>query len=137
MFVTQAGGKVMLNGVATVITADIMASNGVVHVVDKVIGLANCNSCYRQSQFHFLSWCFNGSRSTWIRNHFIRNRAVYCICSTNAAFTSLNTELALEECKRFCQIWQKCYNTTWYQEYSCCKFNRRSSCCHATNSSNL
>jgi uncharacterized surface protein with fasciclin (FAS1) repeats len=29
----------MLNGVATVTTADIIASNGVVHVVDKVIGL--------------------------------------------------------------------------------------------------
>jgi uncharacterized surface protein with fasciclin (FAS1) repeats len=39
MFVNTAGGKVMLNGVATVTTADIMASNGVVHVVDKVIGL--------------------------------------------------------------------------------------------------
>jgi uncharacterized surface protein with fasciclin (FAS1) repeats len=30
-------------------TADIMASNGVVHVVDKVIGLPTINSCYRQS----------------------------------------------------------------------------------------
>jgi uncharacterized surface protein with fasciclin (FAS1) repeats len=39
MFVNTAGGKVMLNGVATVTTADIIASNGVVHVVDKVIGL--------------------------------------------------------------------------------------------------
>jgi uncharacterized surface protein with fasciclin (FAS1) repeats len=29
----------MLNGVATVTTADIIASNGVVYVVDKVIGL--------------------------------------------------------------------------------------------------
>jgi uncharacterized surface protein with fasciclin (FAS1) repeats len=37
MFVNTAGGKV-LNGVATVTTADIIASNGVVHVVDKVIG---------------------------------------------------------------------------------------------------
>jgi uncharacterized surface protein with fasciclin (FAS1) repeats len=32
-------GKVKLNGVATVTTADIIASNGVIHVVDKVIGL--------------------------------------------------------------------------------------------------
>jgi uncharacterized surface protein with fasciclin (FAS1) repeats len=38
MFVT-ASGKVKLNGVATVTTADIIASNGVIHVVDKVIGL--------------------------------------------------------------------------------------------------
>jgi uncharacterized surface protein with fasciclin (FAS1) repeats len=29
MFVNTAGGKVMLNGVATVTTADIIASNGV------------------------------------------------------------------------------------------------------------
>jgi uncharacterized surface protein with fasciclin (FAS1) repeats len=37
MFLKPAGGKVMLNGVATVTTADIIASNGVVHVVDKVM----------------------------------------------------------------------------------------------------
>jgi uncharacterized surface protein with fasciclin (FAS1) repeats len=40
----MASGKVKLNGVATVTTADIIASNGVIHVVD-VIGLPdNCNS---------------------------------------------------------------------------------------------
>ena len=38
MFVNTASG-VRLNGVADVITADVMASNGVVHVVDAVIGL--------------------------------------------------------------------------------------------------
>jgi uncharacterized surface protein with fasciclin (FAS1) repeats len=38
MFVNTASG-VRLNGVASVITADIMASNGVIHVVDAVIGL--------------------------------------------------------------------------------------------------
>ena len=38
MFVNTASG-VRLNGVANVITADVMASNGVVHVVDAVIGL--------------------------------------------------------------------------------------------------
>jgi hypothetical protein len=36
MFVNTAGGKVMLNGVATVTTADIIASKC---CVDKVIGL--------------------------------------------------------------------------------------------------
>ena len=38
MFVNTASG-VRLNGVANVIVADVMASNGVVHVVDAVIGL--------------------------------------------------------------------------------------------------
>ncbi|MQP23715.1 fasciclin domain-containing protein [Flavobacterium sp. LMO8] len=38
MFVNTTSG-VRLNGVADVITADVMASNGVVHVVDAVIGL--------------------------------------------------------------------------------------------------
>ncbi len=38
MFVNTASG-VKLNGVSTVVTADIMASNGVIHVVDAVIGL--------------------------------------------------------------------------------------------------
>lgn len=38
MFVNTASG-VRLNGVANVIAADVMASNGVVHVVDAVIGL--------------------------------------------------------------------------------------------------
>jgi uncharacterized surface protein with fasciclin (FAS1) repeats len=38
MFVNTASG-VKLNGVASVVTPDIMASNGVIHVVDAVIGL--------------------------------------------------------------------------------------------------
>lgn len=38
MFVNTASG-VRLNGVANVVAADVMASNGVVHVVDAVIGL--------------------------------------------------------------------------------------------------
>jgi len=39
MFVNTGSSMVMLNGVAKVTTADIMASNGVIHIVDKVIGL--------------------------------------------------------------------------------------------------
>lgn len=38
MFINTASG-VRLNGVASVVTADITASNGVIHVVDAVIGL--------------------------------------------------------------------------------------------------
>jgi uncharacterized surface protein with fasciclin (FAS1) repeats len=33
----EAGDKVVLNGSATVTTADVMASNGVIHVIDAVI----------------------------------------------------------------------------------------------------
>ena len=39
MYVNVSGGSVSLNGVSTVTTADIVASNGVIHVVDAVIGL--------------------------------------------------------------------------------------------------
>ncbi|GIZ09905.1 fasciclin domain-containing protein [Flavobacterium sp. UMI-01] len=39
MFVNTADNKVKLNGVATVTTANVIATNGVIHVVDKVIGL--------------------------------------------------------------------------------------------------
>ena len=38
MFINTTGG-VRLNGVSSVTTADVMASNGVVHIVDAVIGL--------------------------------------------------------------------------------------------------
>ena len=31
------GGKVMLNGAATVVTADVAASNGVIHIIDTVL----------------------------------------------------------------------------------------------------
>jgi hypothetical protein len=83
MFVNTAGGKVMLNGVATVTTADIIASNGVVHG-DKVIGLPTIVT--HALQIHLLfSWCFNRSRSTRFCDYFIRNRTIYRICSTNAA----------------------------------------------------
>ena len=40
LFVNTAGG-VQINGVATVTTADIEASNGVIHAVDAVIGIAD------------------------------------------------------------------------------------------------
>jgi hypothetical protein len=80
MFVNTAGGKVMLNGVATVTTADIIASNGVVHVVDKVIGLPTIVTHALQILISLFSWCFNRSRSTGFCDYFIRNRTIYCIC---------------------------------------------------------
>lgn len=39
MFINTAGGNVRLNGVSSVTTPDIVATNGVIHVVDAVIGL--------------------------------------------------------------------------------------------------
>jgi uncharacterized surface protein with fasciclin (FAS1) repeats len=39
MYISTAGGVVMLNGGAMVTTADVDANNGVVHVIDEVIGL--------------------------------------------------------------------------------------------------
>jgi len=50
MYVSTANG-VRLNGVSSVSSADISASNGVIHVVDAVIGLPTINFCYCRSKF--------------------------------------------------------------------------------------
>jgi uncharacterized surface protein with fasciclin (FAS1) repeats len=60
MFVNTAGGKVMLNGVATVTTADIIASNGVVHVVDNRFAYYR-NSCSANPNFTSLVGALTGA----------------------------------------------------------------------------
>jgi uncharacterized surface protein with fasciclin (FAS1) repeats len=81
----------MLNGVATVTTADIIASNGVVHVVDKVIGLPTIVTHAAKSQFHFFSWCFNRSRSTDFVTILSGTGPFTVFAPTNAAFTALRS----------------------------------------------
>lgn len=94
MYVNVASG-VKLNGVATVTTADIMASNGVIHVVDAVINLptivthatANANftslvgALTKAGQPNFVS-ILSGTGPFTV------------FAPTNDAFTALNTELA-------------------------------------------
>jgi uncharacterized surface protein with fasciclin (FAS1) repeats len=96
MYVNTSAG-VNLNGVATVTTPNVMASNGVIHIVDKVIGLptvvthtiANPNftslvdALTSQGQPDFVS-ILSGTGSFTV------------FAPTNAAFTALNTELAPE-----------------------------------------
>jgi len=37
IMITVTGGKVLLNGASNVVTTDIVASNGVIHVIDAVL----------------------------------------------------------------------------------------------------
>lgn len=94
MYVDLTSG-VKLNGVAKVTTADVMASNGVIHVVDAVINLptvvthatANANftslvgALTKPGQPNFVS-ILSGTGPFTV------------FAPTNAAFTELNTELA-------------------------------------------
>ncbi len=96
MFVSTSAG-VKLNGVATVTTANVIASNGVVHVVDKVITLptvathAIANSNFstlvsllaRPGQPNFATVLSGTAGSPYT-----------VFAPTNDAFTALNTELA-------------------------------------------
>lgn len=95
MFVNTAGGKVMLNGVATVINADIMASNGVVHVVDKVIGLPTIvTHATANPNFTSLVGALTGAGQPDFVTILSGTGPFTVFAPTNAAFTSLNTELA-------------------------------------------
>jgi uncharacterized surface protein with fasciclin (FAS1) repeats len=95
MFVNTAGGKVMLNGVATVTTADIIASNGVVHVVDKVIGLPTIVT-HALSNFTLVGALTGAGQPDFVT--ILSGTGPFTVfVPTNAAFTALNTELAPEE----------------------------------------
>jgi uncharacterized surface protein with fasciclin (FAS1) repeats len=95
MFVNTAGGKVMLNGVATVTTADIIASNGVVHVVDKVIGLPTIvTHALANPNFTSLVGALTGAGQPDFVTILSGTGPFTVFAPTNAAFTALNTELA-------------------------------------------
>ena len=100
MFINTAGG-VKLNGVSKVTTADINATNGVIHIVDAVIGLptvvtfATADPTFstlvaaltRESSFTFVS--------TLSKTEAPAPFTVFA--PTNAAFTSLLSELELTD----------------------------------------
>jgi uncharacterized surface protein with fasciclin (FAS1) repeats len=94
MFVNTASG-VKLNGVATVTTANVMASNGVIHVVDKVIGLPTIVT-HATANPNFTSLV--GALTSAGQPDFVSilsGTGPYTVFApTNDAFTALNTELA-------------------------------------------
>jgi hypothetical protein len=79
-------------GVATVTTADIIASNGVIHVVDKVIGLPTIVLTPANPNFTSLVGASGAGQP--FRNHFVWSRTIYSI-RLLTMLLALNTELAL------------------------------------------
>ena len=95
MFVNTASNMVKLNGVATVTAADIMASNGVVHVVDKVIGLPTIvTHATANPNFSSLVGALTASGQPNFVGILSGTGPFTVFAPTNDAFTALNNELA-------------------------------------------
>ncbi|MGL2967231.1 fasciclin domain-containing protein [Flavobacterium sp. XGLA_31] len=99
MFV-QVGTTVKLNGGATnggatVVTADIEASNGVIHIVDNVIGLPTVvNHAIANPDFSNLVGALTDPNQPDFVSVLSGTGPFTVFAPNNAAFTSLNTELA-------------------------------------------
>lgn len=94
MYVNTSSG-VKLNGIATVTTADIMASNGVIHIVDKVIDLPTIvTHAAANANFSTLVSVLNRSGQPNFITALSGTGPFTVFAPTNAAFTALNTELA-------------------------------------------
>lgn len=94
MYVDLTSG-VKLNGVAKVTIPDVMASNGVIHVVDKVIGLPTIvTHAAANPNFTTLVGTLNRTGQPNFLEILSGTGPFTVFAPTNAAFTSLNTELA-------------------------------------------
>lgn len=94
MYVNTASG-VKLNGVATVTAANIMAANGVIHVVDKVIGLPTIvTHATANDNFKSLVGALTGAGQPNFVSILSGTGPFTVMAPTNDAFTALNTELA-------------------------------------------
>jgi len=94
MYVNTSSG-VKLNGIATVTTADIMASNGVIHIVDKVIDLPTIvTHAAANANFSTLVSVLNRSGQPNFITALSATGPFTVFAPTNAAFTSLDAELA-------------------------------------------
>lgn len=94
MYVNTSSG-VKLNGIATVTSADIMASNGVIHIVDKVIDLPTIvTHAAANANFSTLVSVLNRSGQPNFITALSGTGPFTVFAPTNAAFTALNTELA-------------------------------------------
>ena len=95
MFVNTASGKVILNGIATVTTPDIIASNGVIHVIDKVIGLPTIvTHATANPNFTSLVSALTATGQPDFVTILSGAGPFTVFAPTNDAFTALNTELA-------------------------------------------
>lgn len=93
MYVNTAAG-VKLNGVSTVTTADIMASNGVVHIVDKVIDLPTIvTHAAANANFSTLVSVLNRSGQPNFITALSATGPFTVFAPTNSAFTALDLEL--------------------------------------------
>jgi uncharacterized surface protein with fasciclin (FAS1) repeats len=94
MYVNTASG-VRLNGVSKVVTADIIAANGVIHVVDAVIGLPTIvTHATANPNFTSLVGALTGAGQPNFVSILSGTGPFTVMAPTNAAFTALNTELA-------------------------------------------
>jgi uncharacterized surface protein with fasciclin (FAS1) repeats len=94
MYVNITAG-VKLNGVATVTTPDIMASNGVIHIVDKVIDLPTIvTHAAANANFSTLVSVLNRPGEPNFITALSGTGPFTVFAPTNTAFTALNTELA-------------------------------------------
>ena len=93
MYVNTSAG-VKLNGIATVTTADIMASNGVIHIVDKVIDLPTIvTHAAANANFSTLVSVLNRSGQPNFITALSATGPFTVFAPTNAAFTSVDAEL--------------------------------------------
>lgn len=95
MFVNTANNAVKLNGVATVKTADIMASNGVIHSVDAVIGLPTLvTHATANPNFSSLVGVLTATGQPDFVSILSGTGPFTVFAPDNAAFTALDAELA-------------------------------------------
>lgn len=94
MYINTSSG-VKINGVATVSSANILANNGVIHVVDKVIGLPTIvTHATANPNFSSLVNALTAEGQPDFVDTLSGNGTFTVFAPTNAAFTSLNSELA-------------------------------------------
>jgi uncharacterized surface protein with fasciclin (FAS1) repeats len=95
MFVNTGSSMVKLNGDAMVTTADVTASNGVIHIVDKVIGLPTIvTHATANPNFTSLVGALTGAGQPNFVSILSGVGPFTVFAPTNSAFTALNTELS-------------------------------------------
>ena len=96
MFINTSAG-VKINGIATVTSANILANNGVIHFVDKVIRLPTVvTHATANPNFSSLVNALTAEGQPNFVGTLSGNGTFTVFAPTNAAFTSLNNELAPE-----------------------------------------
>ncbi|MFC4815585.1 MULTISPECIES: fasciclin domain-containing protein [unclassified Flavobacterium] len=94
MFINTSSG-VKINGIATVTTANIIANNGIIHIVDKVIGLPTIvTHATANPNFSSLVNALTAEGQPDFVNILSSNETFTVFAPTNDAFTSLDSELA-------------------------------------------